>query len=403
MGGPPLPEFTSALDPSADENRTTRDTSIDRLAARVVAVGGLLLIIVLALGKIEEAQPLNLWDWAHCLLAALFLAVAVSPRWMTDAQMQACMIFIPLCGGLLQVTTFVARPSVDIDALWDDTWLLTGVYLAFLMLKGNTSHYFLRANMFALIFAALPPLSYWLAFNEFVPELIVVIAVQFSNVGFAILLSLFLQRMHSYANVQRRWKEREAAAAAASARLVEQRESARIAHDRVMSVLNAAAMLTGPTPPELAESARASLSLFERTPPEDEPDRHATDVQSLIKLMAHKFDPKYKVDLSADASLVPAVCADAVIDACAEAMRNSVRHAPDAERRLAGFISADRISVTISDNGLGFNPRDIAEDRMGVRGSLLGRMQDVPGGALDIQSGAALGTTVTVTVLWERP
>lgn len=96
---------------------------------------------------------------------------------------------------------------------------------------------------------------------------------------------------------------------------------------------------------------------------------------------------------------VPAEVADAIIAAALEALRNSLRHAT----RAAGVTTravhvrshGGRLQVTVLDDGVGFDPQRVDTSRLGIAGSIHGRMSAV-GGTTRIVSVPGQGTRVAL-------
>ena len=57
--------------------------------------------------------------------------------------------------------------------------------------------------------------------------------------------------------------------------------------------------------------------------------------------------------------------------------------------------------MVVTDDGRGFNPHRIGIDRLGVRLSILQRVNSQPGGHATVVSSKGSGTTVTLT--WSLP
>ncbi len=88
--------------------------------------------------------------------------------------------------------------------------------------------------------------------------------------------------------------------------------------------------------------------------------------------------------------------------AAAEALRNSVRHAgPDARRTVDVAADNDVLQVSVSDDGVGFNPKSVPGNRLGLAVSIRGRMEQLPGGKAEITASPGAGTTVSLS--WKRP
>lgn len=89
----------------------------------------------------------------------------------------------------------------------------------------------------------------------------------------------------------------------------------------------------------------------------------------------------------------------AVVEAGAEALSNVARHATGGlDRRVAVSVDltvdGDGVHVEIADDGVGFVPDSVARERLGVRGSIVGRMRALPGGSAEIVSRVGRGTVV---------
>ena len=98
---------------------------------------------------------------------------------------------------------------------------------------------------------------------------------------------------------------------------------------------------------------------------------------------------------------LPQETAQALVDAAAEALRNSLTHAASSDQgpimRTAALRSdADGITITVSDDGRGFAPEHTGTIRHGVSGSIIARMRDA-GGEARIDSSPGAGTTVTLS------
>ncbi|MEV7132619.1 ATP-binding protein [Arthrobacter sp. NPDC093128] len=95
--------------------------------------------------------------------------------------------------------------------------------------------------------------------------------------------------------------------------------------------------------------------------------------------------------------LLPTAAVRAIFEASTEAVKNAVRHsgATRCDVRLAGHHCAGqtRVSVSIKDNGTGFDPALVSDRRLGIKVCILGRMQAADGSAV-IHSGHRVGTEV---------
>jgi signal transduction histidine kinase len=92
----------------------------------------------------------------------------------------------------------------------------------------------------------------------------------------------------------------------------------------------------------------------------------------------------------------------AVAKAAREAMINAAKHAR--VDRIDVYAEADghTVQVFVRDRGVGFDPESMAEDRMGVRGSIVGRVER-HGGTVTIRSSPGEGTEIAMTMPVRTP
>jgi signal transduction histidine kinase/phage shock protein PspC (stress-responsive transcriptional regulator) len=92
----------------------------------------------------------------------------------------------------------------------------------------------------------------------------------------------------------------------------------------------------------------------------------------------------------------------ALVRAAREAMVNAAKHA--GVQRVDVYAETDgrSVEVFVRDRGAGFDPGAIAEDRMGVRGSIIDRIQR-HGGTATIRSSPGDGTEVALSVPVRTP
>jgi len=83
----------------------------------------------------------------------------------------------------------------------------------------------------------------------------------------------------------------------------------------------------------------------------------------------------------------------ALVAATREALVNAARHAKVPSVSLYAEVEPDQLSVFVRDRGVGFDPSTVEDNRHGVRGSILGRMQR-HGGRAEIRSEPGEGTEV---------
>ncbi|THG30852.1 sensor histidine kinase [Naasia lichenicola] len=191
-------------------------------------------------------------------------------------------------------------------------------------------------------------------------------------------------------------------------------ESERVAidalvHDNVLiSLLSAARARTPETKVLSAQMARNAM-------------RHLVEAQSRfpgadhpidLRMFANKVrlavaDQQAPFDMHArgiDTSMIPQNAADALLSAATQAMVNSVNHAGKGGGAITRTVVVQGepggVSVTVTDNGTGFDMDLIPLERLGVRTSILERVSNV-GGLATVKSAPGEGTVISV--IWPAP
>jgi signal transduction histidine kinase len=91
----------------------------------------------------------------------------------------------------------------------------------------------------------------------------------------------------------------------------------------------------------------------------------------------------------------------ALVNATREALVNAAKHAGTGKVDVYVEVTPSAIEVFVRDRGVGFDPDDVPEDRMGVRGSIVDRM-DRHGGKAEIRSTPGEGTEVRLRLPREK-
>jgi signal transduction histidine kinase len=177
-----------------------------------------------------------------------------------------------------------------------------------------------------------------------------------------------------------------------------------IVHDSVLAALQAADRAASPAQ-HRAAAALAVKALAHFRDAGLAPaayDAHITSGELADALASQAAAMERHIDITALGSrdrVVPSVVAEAMILAAAQAMQNSIQHAgrePIARSVVVRATEPTGVSVTVEDDGEGFDPRDIEPGRLGVRVSIIERMVSV-GGRASIDSAVGRGTTVLLS------
>src|SRR3954454_501496 len=149
-------------------------------------------------------------------------------------------------------------------------------------------------------------------------------------------------------------------------------------------------------PPAEPDAARGALAAA----PPAEPDAHGEiDLRSLLEPLAVG---KVNVSCPAGPVMLPASVAGELASAVRESLANVDRHAgPAARAWVLVEDEADAVTVTVRDDGAGFDDARLVEarraGRLGVAQSIIGRMADV-GGTAVVDSAPGRGTEVELRV-----
>jgi signal transduction histidine kinase len=198
----------------------------------------------------------------------------------------------------------------------------------------------------------------------------------------------------------------EAAAISASAETAHRQRAMYDAftHDDVLATLLAAARGGNTIASEASNSARRALLKLDTFSAQK--DSRASlapeELESLLVSSAASVGQRIVVrygEAEDQAVHAPLDVCHALAEALAEALRNSVKHAGGTDespvrRDAVALIGRDGIRVEVSDDGRGFDPRRINLDRLGVRVSILRRLNSISGGRAVIRSARGSGTTV---------
>ncbi|MEP9395598.1 ATP-binding protein [Gordonia sp. VNK1] len=189
--------------------------------------------------------------------------------------------------------------------------------------------------------------------------------------------------------------------AATTARSAERTVARALTHDEIMaSLLEADRNPDSAHLPRRAASALEALdSTVRATNAGLDPD--AARVATTIADAARHNDPGIDVTTAVrahDSSTYPVNAVAALVGATAEATRNCYRHVPaDRPRRCHISVTDHRVTITVSDEGGGFDPAATPRERLGIAVSIRERMRRVSGGDAVITSRPGAGTTVTVS------
>ena len=177
-----------------------------------------------------------------------------------------------------------------------------------------------------------------------------------------------------------------------------------ILHDLVMTSLITAAQSESPLERQasasLAAEAMEQLHAAPSAAGADSQPVSAHDISTRIRFLSRSMNsvPAVAVSLrSGPEVLIPSPVANALLRSAGEALRNSVEHSRASRRWVVVNAretnGAVHVEVTISDNGVGFDPSLVSDRRLGIAVSIVGRAESV-GARASVSSAPQRGTVV---------
>jgi len=147
---------------------------------------------------------------------------------------------------------------------------------------------------------------------------------------------------------------------------------------------------------ELAGTALRKLSEVQRGDMAQAPV-YCSELFDSIILAAKRIDPNIKTKKNCGTSIsVDSEAVSALTEATIQAIHNSLMHAgANASRELSLKSSNAGIKIVIIDNGKGFRVSQVNRSRMGIKVSIIGRME-AAGGSAHVVSQPRQGTTVVL-------
>ena len=192
-----------------------------------------------------------------------------------------------------------------------------------------------------------------------------------------------------------------AATAAAEAVEIERERVDGLIHDSVMSTLLAASRLgTGPEVAVAAERALSDLNEL-RTDGAATGELSAEGFAGLLRTSITFVDPTAEivVDTSDGAVEIPGQASRVLVAAATEAARNAALHAPRAAHRVHVTLRPGRVRIVVADDGPGFDRATVRPGRLGLKVSIIGRMEALAGGRASVDTAPGRGTSVILE--WE--
>lgn len=181
-----------------------------------------------------------------------------------------------------------------------------------------------------------------------------------------------------------------------------QRRAAAVVHDTVLADLAVVGATTGAISDRMRAHILKDLEVIENTSVFENPAPEGERTPLAIALQELAQDYQWSgvtVSVSGAEELrlaVPDAATDALVGAARAALDNVVAHARTDRAELVVGARDSAIALLIVDGGVGFDPDEVADDRLGISTAIDARIRDV-GGTVRIWSGEE-GTTVMIRV-----
>jgi signal transduction histidine kinase/phage shock protein PspC (stress-responsive transcriptional regulator) len=250
---------------------------------------------------------------------------------------------------------------------------------------------FVRVAVGALLVAA--GMGAFLGGNEALAVLpTVLLAIGVTITGLALILGPWIVRLTRQLGEERRQRIRSEERAEVAAHL----------HDSVLHTL--ALIQRADAAPEVTTLARRQereLRAWLYGRPDGSGGERLSDA---IEAMADRVEQHHQV--AVDAVVVGDRPMDeharAIVQACQEAVVNAAKHSGSAQVSVYVEVEPEAITAFVRDQGKGFDPAAVPEDRRGIAESIRGRMRR-HGGSATVASEPGEGTEVTLHLPLEGP
>ncbi len=177
----------------------------------------------------------------------------------------------------------------------------------------------------------------------------------------------------------------------------ERAEVAAVVHDQVLHTLALIQRNAGDASSvvRLARGQERSLRGWLYKPPGSPSERFAAALEQAAAEVEDTYGISVETVVVGDADHDERVAA--MVAATREALVNAARHAKVGTVSLYAEAEDEQLSVFVRDRGAGFDLSHVDDDRHGVRGSIIGRMQR-HGGVAQVRSSPGEGTEVELTM-----
>jgi signal transduction histidine kinase len=389
-----------------DPNQTLALSRVNILLGRIFSIAAPIIGLQMFLNAIQQIEKHHLnqfWFWLSLgLLLASHLAILITVWFVGNPvyayQALVLATFFALATWIWQLGDLRLPPG---EQPW--VWWSAGI-------GGVAAIGAFRLVIAGLVLVSLPSLWFVIQVSEIGSRVDPLVAFQDSMFAFlfsAVVSACVAVLRYESAKVDEANQATTQASIALATADAVQRERDRIdalVHDSVLTTLLLAAAADSTDQNKEAELlAKAAISkLNAATDPEASGE--AISINSLftaleVAMWRQSESVEISVEGSSDFS-VPAEVAAAVTESTLQALANSLQHAGRNVKRkvfLKGVKSG--LKIVVKDDGKGFRPARVPKDRLGLRLSIIGRMQSVAG---QVHIDSKIGTGTNVVIEWSQ-
>jgi signal transduction histidine kinase len=397
MSGSPL------LVPSATRQAVINRALVDRVVSRTAAAVGLVYAAQSAPSAIDQISGTSN-HWLYVTYAAVVISLVVAFVNAVIGKGARLAFVIVACTILAALVLWPIEASDPGLPAGSDPWIY------YLCTVGTGSAAIAFRPRLALAFTLAVPIAFGVlrltpAGASASPQTAILEATYVLLLGvIALSVVILLRRAADGVDAaQAQALERYTEAARAHAAEHERIRVDALVHDDVLGTLLSAARARDPKSQALANlnAKRAIQHLQEAqdgfgtnsnlVPPSELADR----LSEVARLLPVRFAVTAVV--SPEATPLPITVVESILAAAQQAMVNSSYHAgPKATRAVFLRVSPGELSVRVVDDGVGFAVEAVPAERLGVRVSVIGRVESA-GGRAEIRSAPGEGTVVELT------
>ncbi|PRB10769.1 hypothetical protein CQ047_06610 [Microbacterium sp. MYb72] len=333
------------------------------------------------------------WTVLGLLAIVAFLLLAALGRVLPMSVLRVAWPSASLLVIGLQLLSFAAYRGAD-PAVIPWVWLLEPTAVSLLAVSFRAP----LAFSLSVGSGATVALSSWIFTGSVSEAVAVATPVHMSNIGFTVILYGIRNALANLHESETAAREAAELQARSDARAHRRAELSRFVHDDVLSVFTAALLFRGPAPDILRQEALHALTVLDAASSDADTaqvDGRAASDQLRVRL--ERVAPTARMVASGDDQIVSVRALAAVMGAAAEALRNAVRHAQAQNIDVDVRVEGGAIRAVVRDDGVGFDAASAAAGRLGLSGSIVGRMSDVAGGSAEVRSAPGDGTEVILT------